>query len=216
MLQEQFEIDSRLIEQNLKPRDGENSLEFAQAQIQDLLTDHAPDAFAIKDDGQGAENAAKALRTMRELRPGEWEKLDLNERARWLSKAHAHIAEQYGFQPYTVRAQALPANYGGYFNAATRTIVLNESILKDARPDRILNIIAHESRHGYQWHAVTNPGLVPADVQAKVPVWRDNFANYKTPGIHGYRAYYNQPIEVDARAFAETIVKTTLGAGVNA
>jgi hypothetical protein len=202
------------LEQNFKPRDGENSLEAAQAAVQDILTDHMPDAFAIGNDAEGVDASAKALRGMRELQPGEWEKLDLNERAAWLVKVHNHIAEQYGFKPYTVKAQPLPPNYGGYFSAATRTIVLNDLILKDANPNRALNVIAHETRHGYQWHAVLNPGAVPADVRAKVDIWRNNFQNYKTPAIHGYKAYYNQPVEVDARAFAEEIVKKTLGAGV--
>jgi hypothetical protein len=151
---------------------------------------------------------------MRELQPGEWEKLDMNERAAWLVKVHNHIAEQYGFKPYSVKAQPLPPQVGGYFSAATRSIVLNDIILKDANPNRALNVIAHESRHGYQWHAVLNPGAVPADVRAKVDTWRHNFQNYKTPAVHGYKAYYNQPVEVDARAFAEDIVKKTLGAGV--
>jgi hypothetical protein len=202
------------IHQNIKPREGDNAFASVDFQIADLLTDHQPDVFAIGSDGEGADLSARALRGMRELKEGEWAKLSLSERAEWLVKTHNHIAQQYGFQPYTVKAQPLPPNYGGYFSAATRTIVLNDIILKDEKPDRALNVIAHETRHGYQWHAVTNPTLVPSDVREKVGIWRDNFLNYKTPSIHGYRAYYNQPIEVDARAFAETIVKKTLVAPV--
>lgn len=201
------------IAQNLRPRESDDPREAA-FQIRDVLYDAAPEAFAISNDAEGADNSARAIRDMRELQPGEWEKLDLKERAEWLVKTHNHIAEQYGFCPYSVRAQQLPANYGGYFNAATRSIVLNEIVLKDANPNRALNIIAHESRHGYQWHAVTNADKVPADVRAKVETWRNNFANYKTPAIHGFKAYYNQPVEVDARAFAEEVVKKALGASV--
>lgn len=208
--QESFEIDH-----NLKPREGENGFQAAEATVRDLLTDHQPDAFAIRNDAEGLDASAKALRDMRELQPGQWEKMDVTERAAWLVKVHAHVAEQYGFKPYNVQAKPLPANYGGYFSAATRSIVLNDLILKDATPNRALNVIAHETRHGYQWHAVTNPGSVPADVQSKVAVWRENFMNYKTPGVHGYKAYYNQPVEVDARAFAEAIVKKSLGAAVS-
>lgn len=204
------------IGQNLKPRDGEKSIEAAESQVRDLLRDVMPEAFAISNDAEGAENAGRAIRDMSELKPGEWERLDMKERAEWLIKVHNHVAEQYGFKPYTVKAQALPPNYGGYFSALTRTIVLNDIVLKDATPNRALNVIAHESRHGYQWHAVMNPGSVPADVREKVEVWRNNFANYKTPAIHGYKAYYNQPIEVDARAFADTIVKKAIGVPANA
>ncbi len=203
------------IGQNLKPRETENPIAYAEAQVRDLLTDRMPEALSIRTDSEGLDRSARAIREMRELQPGEWARLDMAERAQWLVKTHSHIAEQYGFKPYTVRAQALPPNYGGYFNAATRTIVLNEIVLRDASPARALNVIAHESRHGYQWHAVLNPASVPDDVRANVETWRNNFANYKSPAIHGYRAYYNQPVEVDARAFAEAVVKKALGASVN-
>ena len=202
--------DSIDIGQNIKPRDGENAYTFAEGQVRELLTDVHPEAFEIKTDAEGADNTTRAIRDMKELQPGEWEKLDLKERAQWIVKVHQHVAEQYGFKPYNVKAQALPANYGGYFSAATRSIVLNELILKDATPNRALNAITHESRHGYQWHAVQNPGSVPADVREKVDIWRNNFANYKNPAIHGYKAYFNQPVEVDARAFAEGVVKGAL------
>ncbi len=205
------------IGQNLKPRESDhNELAFAEGQIRDLLTDMKPEAFAIGTDAEGAENSSRAIRGMNELKAGEWERLEIKEKAEWLVKVHNHVAEQYGFKPYTVKAQQLPPNYGGYFNAATRTIVLNDVILRDATPNRALNVIAHESRHGYQWHAVLNPASVPADVREKIDIWRNNFANYKTPAIHGYKAYYNQPIEVDARAFAETVVKQALGVPADA
>ncbi len=197
------------IGQNLRPREGDDS-RSADLQIRDMLHDAAPEAFAIRDDAEGVDNTARAVRDMPELKAGEWEKLDLEARVKWLVKVHNHVAEQYGFKPYTVRAQPLPPNYGGYFNGLTRTIVLNDVILKDATPNRALNVIAHESRHGYQWYAVNNSEKVPADVRAKLEIWRHNFANYKTPAVHGYKAYYNQPIEVDARAFAEEIVKKAL------
>lgn len=203
-----------MIGHNLKPREGDNPAAMAEWSVRDLLRDSQPEAFAIRTDSEGTDNSARAIRGMRELRPGEWEKLTIKEKSEWLIKVHQHVAEQYGFRPYTVGVQRLPANIGGFFNAALRVIVLNESILKDATPARALNAITHESRHGFQWFAVTNPDKVSADVREKVAIWRDNFANYKNPTVHGYRAYYNQPVEVDARAFAESIVKQTLGAGV--
>ncbi len=207
--------DALELGQNLKPRENDD-LREADLQIRDMLHDAAPEAFAIRTDAEGAEATGRAVRGMTELRPGEWETLDMKQKAEWLVKVHNHVAEQYGFKPYSVKAQALPPNYGGYFNAATRSIVLNEVVLKDANPNRALNVIAHESRHGYQWHAVLNSDKVPADVREKVAIWRDNFAHYKTPAVHGYKAYYNQPVEVDARAFADEIVKKAVGATANA
>jgi len=203
-----------IVNQNLRPREKDDPQAMAELQVRDLLRDAQPEAFAIGTDAEGADNSARAIKGMRELRPGEWEKLTIQEKAKWLVEVHNHIAEQYGFRPYTVRAMPLPPNYGGFFNAATRMIVLNDILLKDASPNRALNAISHESRHGFQWHAVLNPDKVPADVREKVDVWRDNFAHYKNPTTHGYREYYNQPIEVDARAFAENIVKQALGVGV--
>jgi hypothetical protein len=45
-------------EQNIKPNDGENSLEAAQATVQDILTDHNPDVFAIGSDAEGVSASA--------------------------------------------------------------------------------------------------------------------------------------------------------------
>ena len=83
-----------LIGHNLRPKEKDDPRSEAEFQVRDLLRDAAPEAFAVKSDAEGADNSARAIRGMRELRPGEWEKLDVEKRAEWLVKVHNHIAEQ--------------------------------------------------------------------------------------------------------------------------
>ena len=87
---------------------------------------------------------------------------------------------------------------GTYFKE-TNTIELNGKYLGNAK--ETVNTLMHEMRHAYQ------------EMRAKVGethedmLYRFNFANYISPQSDGYvwalfDDYYNQYVEVDARAFA--------------
>ncbi len=91
-------------------------------------------------------------------------------------------------------------SYGAY-NQYSNTIELNESKL-DSFGD-VIDTIPHELRHAYQNQCAKNPQTT-TDVLYKI-----NFDNYIVPeknwdGSHkNYFEYYNQLVEVEARAFAK-------------
>lgn len=62
-------------------------------------------------------------------------------------------------------------------------------------------VIAHEMRHIYQWVAVQEK-LEPKRI---IKLWEDNFEHYLDSSHTGYE---NQPLEIDANAFAYIIIKT--------
>lgn len=91
-------------------------------------------------------------------------------------------------------------NRCGAFNFQTNTLELNRNILSN--PQEVVDTIAHEVRHGYQYQRACI-GETRADV-----LYAINFLNYVNPvQIDGkyvnFNEYQNQLIEAEARAFAK-------------
>ena len=98
----------------------------------------------------------------------------------------------------------LNSNTKGGYNRITGTITINNKILD--RPDSIvlLRTLVHEVRHAYQAEAAYK-NKHPAVSEETRNVWKNNFKNYNQPTKFwkdNYDAYRNQPVEVDARWFA--------------
>lgn len=86
---------------------------------------------------------------------------------------------------------------------------MNKDVLSDSNNmlDAI-DTIVHELRHGFQHEACQKPGFCGiSEIQAKE--WRDNFSCYITPTVNMI-AYYNQPVEKDARIFAEKVINSLM------
>lgn len=80
--------------------------------------------------------------------------------------------------------------------------------LNDANSyDQIMNTMAHEMRHGYQHSVCDNPEQYENVTEETMEVWRDNFNDYKRTDKDGFKAYRNQPVEKDARKFADRVIK---------
>lgn len=157
---------------------------------------------------QGAEaSEERALEGIRELDPDRWRKLNETERLAALQQAENALATAQGRPDMPVRVEQLPSNHRGYFDGDR--ITLNADLVRNPDVRQSVETLAHEGRHAYQRHAVDNTGTHP-DAQA-VEQWQNNFDNYKTVQQHGFRAYYNQPVEQDARAYADRIVRARYG-----
>lgn len=91
-------------------------------------------------------------------------------------------------------------NFCGAYNNQSNILELNRNILDN--PKEVVNTIAHETRHAYQYQRACI-GETQEDV-----LYAINFLNYIEPiQIDGYYANFNeyqgQLIEVEARAFAK-------------
>jgi hypothetical protein len=99
----------------------------------------------------------------------------------------------------------------GAFDSAGR-LEINADVLRDPekRGDAI-ETVCHEMRHAFQYEAIADGARlgVPETVRRE---WRNNFDAY-TRAEHNFPAYYNQPVEKDARAFANAVVKRSNGHG---
>ena len=106
----------------------------------------------------------------------------------------------------------------GTYNHSTKTIIINSKPIKDGSlpggtSDELLMTILHECRHCYQnlvsemyINVTPEQRNLYAFKQNGVNDWITNLSNYK-PGdetLEGQMEYYEQPIERDARIYAET------------
>ena len=99
-----------------------------------------------------------------------------------------------------------PGDYGGYA-ASNNTIYINRFNMGDAA--ETADTIAHESRHCWQHERADNP-QTEQDYQFK-----ENFDDYVCPE-DDYRGYRDQPVEADARDYAQNITDNILTGHPNA
>jgi len=102
----------------------------------------------------------------------------------------------------------------GSYDPNTKNIYINTSQFDSeskygGSSEALVTTCLHEGRHAYQ-HQVVN-GSVKCEDEAIAAIWKDNlsdgnYISYK----ENPRAYYNQPVEVDARKFAEVKYKELL------
>ena len=93
----------------------------------------------------------------------------------------------------------------GLFDPGSGRIYINSTQLEAGSryggdPQMLVSVCLHEGRHAYQHQAVN--GAVFHDDPKELQSWKDNFDNYIS-FRENPRAYYDQPLERDARAFAE-------------
>lgn len=140
-----------------------------------------------------------------------WRGLQVDEKLAVLRAIEQETALREGRQPCKVVGEFIPSGEDGitlgYYNRGTRLITINTEQLDPQGKygnnyGRMVNTILHEGRHAYQHQAVT--GEIEHDDKKELAAWADNMQ----PGHYityerNPRGYFNQPIERDARSFAE-------------
>jgi hypothetical protein len=118
--------------------------------------------------------------------------LDFKKRKALCRELCQYISKSLGIKkvPKIVYSDGEEGECGGY-NYTTNTIEINKIYFYDP-PENIVNTIAHETRHAYQYQRA-KIGATALDRK-----WMDNFNNYKSAKKYGYKIYRNQPLEVDA------------------
>ena len=139
------------------------------------------------------------------LNESEWNKLSLQNRAAVMQSFENEVARREGRPPCNVSLFSEGPRNGtitaGQYNRANNGIELNTYHLSgNAAP--CLNTVLHEGRHSYQDKAVK--GEIYHHNQGDLKAWSNNLkpGNYIDPEKNR-RAYYRQPIEADAREYAD-------------
>lgn len=146
------------------------------------------------------------------LQFSNWKELDVDERVEALSLLEKETAEIAHRPSLEVTYEVMEDGKFGYFDGCR--IVLSEKFLSsDSYEDykETLNTVFHEGRHGYQDYNLREQRVDQS--MELVESWRVNedilgYKNGENSLIRelGYYEYYTQPVEVDARFFAETVI----------
>ncbi len=149
------------------------------------------------------------------FKPHQWNRLNLEERVEVLQDAHNAIAATYGFTPVSVGTMLLPPKVLGAFSEVKENIEIDKRLVASDDHTETFGTLFHESRHAYQWYLIKRFRQGPAFLSearcAQAQEWGDNFDNYKTGEQYGTKAYQNQPVEVDAFGFEETVIRFLFG-----
>lgn len=145
-----------------------------------------------------------------ELQYDVWKDLSVQERVNALSTLEAEVANIEMRNPISVEHESTAPGLMGYFDPNKLRLVISDNLLtSDRKEDYVetLNTLFHEGRHAYQNYNLTVARTEASDEM--VEAWRVNYMElgYASSSIEGFWRYYAQPVEVDARLFAETVVR---------
>lgn len=146
------------------------------------------------------------LKALEKFQPDNWELLDTNERQNAVRELVKCISDMQGLSEVPeVEFIDDGDNSCGFYSERGNYIGINERYLDD--PKEIVDTIAHETRHAYQ-HYRGEVLETPVD-----EIYKFNFEHYIAPEYDengfctNFFDYYDQYVEVEARAFANEFAK---------
>ena len=160
-----------------------------------------------------ARELSEYYRETPELQFENWKEMSVSERLNALAALEEEAAAISHRLPMTVRLESMGDTTMGYQHEGE--LVLNEKLVQSDDFDcytQSMKTLLHEGRHAYQSFnlGLDKLGIPPVEQnQEYLNAWKVNLETlgYDDPedfwwdGM-GYERYYTQPIEVDARAFA--------------
>lgn len=157
------------------------------------------------------EKLTSALNDMDGLKFDNWEGLTLSERLQVLQEVENQAAALGGRTPLRVTAHDF-GDQGSIYTAGqmrwqTKEILINEKMLMQnslQAEGNVLDTVLHEGRHAYQFSNLYEKRTEPSD--EKYQSWLMNQkTGYLTCDKFGFERYSMQPLELDARVFAEEV-----------
>lgn len=152
------------------------------------------------------------LQTIPEAKPENWINLSFEERVRATQKIENQAAKVGGRPALTVETASMNENNHGYMDWNSQKIVLNEDLLRSNKYEdfqQSIKTLLHEGRHAFQYSNISLERTEPND--EKYRTWSFNYATgYCAAKLFGFKTYYLQPLEVDARVYSESIVSRVM------
>lgn len=176
----------------------------------------------VLHDSEMTEHIAEYLSGMESLKYENWQKLSLEERKNLLNTIERQIAAIEHRPPLPIMVESMKASVFGYQSSYYNKIALNSLYVASNKLDDyndVIETIIHEGRHAYQ-HYNVDKKLIHESASV-VNTWKENYYNPKyryysgekfiipVKGVLqdvGYRLYYYQPVEIDARNFAADVM----------
>ena len=159
-----------------------------------------------------AEEIKDIFNEIPELRYENWKELGADQRTEVLNSFEKRIAEIEMRDAMPVEHEATRPTLFGYYNG--EKLVISDNLIGNDSYEaykETLNTLFHEGRHAYQYY---NLDVKRTEASWEmVNAWQVNLkelgyesAKSSLFSNRGYYRYYTQPIEVDARTFAETVI----------
>lgn len=172
----------------------------------------SPKAKDVRNDRAMAKELKNLLKNEQYSKEA-WKEASVEERKEILRNLFNDMKKIYGIEVSAINFDAIETEPGyvacGYlsrYNSEHMEMTINSNLLDDPKYyDQIMKTMVHELRHGYQYSVVNHPEKYKVSEET-INAWRENFNDYKTFEEAGYEEYKNQPIEKDARKFANMVV----------
>lgn len=149
-----------------------------------------------------------------ELQYDNWKELSIEERIDALNAMEQKTAEISKRNPMQVVVEPMRGGLMGYFDG-TKLAISEKSLMKSDYFSymQALDTLFHEGRHAYQrYNMERSPDERAERNNSLVHAWMDNHVlGYRGQTLEiknwGFMRYQEQPVEVDARVFAERILQ---------
>lgn len=200
------------VQNNHPPKAIDADKEIA-AIIEPVIEEINPIYLEAPSDSVQIEHAAEAMEKIEGLSYDEWKSLSFEERVAILQLVEGVVAEIAHRPSCAINTKKMGANNYGYFSPTTGDITLNSRYIKsDSYADykECLDTVIHEGRHAYQHYNLTQREVHPRE--GDLTNWKSNEFEYgyQSAQINGFKSYWLQPQECDARAFAKDVLKKYL------
>ncbi|MBQ2856270.1 MAG: DUF3920 family protein [Bacteroidaceae bacterium] len=178
--------------------------------IESVKEEISPLYLEAPQDGIQIEEISDMMTSIEGLEYSEWKDLSYEERMEVLQKVECKIAEIAHRPVCHVSLKSLGEGHYGYYTPGTNNMVVNgDVIVSNSFCDykETLDTLIHEGRHAYQDYNLNEREVHPRS--GDVSNWKLNEEHYEYQDVahYGFKAYALQPVEADARAFAEDILK---------
>lgn len=136
-----------------------------------------------------------------------WKSYSIPEKITVMQRLADFETEMLGIPSITIAADLIGAYTLGSYSDETNEILVNTKYLDTSPVVECIDTICHEVRHSLQFQIVSsidwdNP-IFQTSYFDELRSWFRNQENYKSAWLYGFEEYENQPLEVDARNYAE-------------
>lgn len=183
-------------------------------EISDLIAPYKeginPIYLEAPQDSVQIEQISETMTRIEGLEFSEWKELSFNERVDVLQRVENEVSQIAHRPSCPIQTESLGKGYFGYYSPESQMITINSDYIKSNNLSdykEVLDTIFHEGRHAYQYYNLMEREVHPR--QGDLSNWKVNEFKYgyQEAKTQGFAAYYLQPQEADARAFAEDVVK---------
>lgn len=146
-----------------------------------------------------------------ELQYENWKELSPQGRVNALQNFECEVAKIVYRDVLPVKSGDLGNCVYGQYSPYTNDITVSESLINSNSQEdylQTLNTYFHESRHAYQFYNLLTERIEPNSELYESWNINLNVLGYNPGdyGLFGYEEYYTQPVEVDARVFAQEVM----------